>query len=583
MIVMQQLAPREQTKLSVTELRRQTQRATTGLYLGILLLTVGLAPFMVYLNGRYGMGLTLGGFAAVILIVLTARVPVFGFYALTFAAVVIEQDALTTPIGTDRLYIFSWPARLSGLPERPIGFYILAVILIFVAIRLATRKGLAVRGGALLWPFLAFLACVVMGIVHGMATGGDFRIIVLEIRPFWYLFTTYLIAYNLITEKRHVMTFFWILVIGTVFKALQGCYLVIVQLHGHISGAANEIMAHEQSYFFVLVLLIVLLSVLTKRMRAMMWIGIASSPFIIIALLANNRRADYFAFMLGAIAVWLLAIVSDAARRKQLITGFLICGAVAGMYILVFGNIQTPISAPAMSIVSVIQPSKADVRDLESNLYRDFENADLQFTEKQNPILGYGFGKPFLQPDPLPNIIGLDPYYLFIPHNNVLWIWMRLGPLGYLAFWYLFAAAMVRAGVIMKKLRDPDLRMIAMFAVGAFIMEIPLAYGDYQIYFYRNIFFTGLLMGLLLRLPAIDDKMVADREAAEAEAERRSRRSPIAGPPSQQVASTPEEHAADRRDHRDRRTPVGARVSHASAREHAHRLHEQYMTRMWEP
>ncbi len=495
-------------EMSVQQLDRQ--RGAAPVFVAMLAFAILLAPFMIYADLRYGVGLALGGLVAVILIVLTVRAPIFGFYVLVFAAVVIEQDPLTTPIFTDTLDVFSWPARLSGLPERPIGFYILIILLVIIATGLATRRKVVLRGGALFLPFLIFLACVVMGILHGLGSGGDFRIIVLEIRPFWYLFTTYLVAYNLINDKRHVMGFLWVLVLGTFFKALQGCYIVITALHGHINGAANEIMAHEQSYFFIMILLLILLCILMNRMHKLMWVCIASLPFLLIALVANNRRADYVAFVLGAAAVWVLAIRINVAWRKQLIIWLLITSAVAGLYIFVFGSINTPISAPAKSIISVIQPSDTDVRDLESNLYRVSEDADLKFTEAQSPIIGYGFGKPFLTPSPLPDILGLDPYYLYIPHNNILWIWMRLGPIGYLAFWYLFGAAIVRGGVIMKRLRDPDLQLFALFAIGSFLMEIPLAYGDYQIYFYRNVFITGLLMGILLRLPAIDTKATVE-------------------------------------------------------------------------
>lgn len=516
MSLVEQLAPEAHVipETIVRDMRRGKNPAPV--FVAMLALVVGLTPVMMYANLRFGVGLALGALVAIVLLVLTARIPIFGFYALVFAAVVIEQNRLTTPIGTDTLDVYSWPARFQGLPERPIGFYILAILLLIIAIGLATRRAAILRGGALIIPFLLFLGCVVMGVIHGLATGGDFRIIVLEIRPFWYLFATYLIAYNLVSEKRHVMGFLWILVLGTFFKGLQGCYIVFTALHGHINDAANEIMAHEQSYFFVMIPLLILLCILMKRMRALMWVCIASLPFVVIALLANNRRADYLAFVLGAAAVWILAIRINVAWRKQLIVGLLITSVLAGMYIFVFGSINTPISAPANSIISVIQPSTADARDLQSNLYRVFEDADLKYTEAQSPILGYGFGKPFLTPSPLPNIIGLDPYYLYIPHNNILWIWMRLGPLGYLAFWYLFGAAIVRGGVIMKRLRDPDLQFVALFVIGAILMEIPLAYGDYQIYFYRNVFITGLLMGILLRLPAIDAKAAVETATGKA-------------------------------------------------------------------
>jgi hypothetical protein len=562
-------------------IRQRDRQGSALIYVALLLFAVALTPFMMNADFQWGMGLAFGGLIAVMLMVLTVRAPILGFYILTFAAVVIEQNPLTYPIGTDALYVFSWPTRLEGLPERPIGFFIIFILVVLVAIRMGRREGVALRGGPLLWPLLAFLACVAMGVAHGLATGGQFRIIVLEVRPFWYLFTTYLIAYNLLTEKRHIMGFLWILVLGTFVKALQGCFIVITQLHGQINGPTNEIMAHEQSYFFVLILLLTLLCILMKRLNALLWVACASLPFLIIALLANNRRADYMAFVLGAAAVWLLAIAVDVRRRKALITSFIICGAVVSMYILIFGSVHTPISAPANAIISVIQPSKADVRDLQSNLYRVFEDADLQFTEKQSPILGYGFGKPFLEPDPLPNIAFADPYYLYIPHNNILWIWMRLGPLGYLAFWYVVSAAIVRGGVILKRLRDPDLQVVAIFAIGAIIMEIPLAYGDYQIYFYRNIFMTGLLMGILMRLPAIDAKETSAEasggdEAGEAES-RTGRRAPAASEPAHVLAGVAPSHREEAQ-----RELVGASLAAQAPPAAIPRLRQQYRAQMWD-
>jgi hypothetical protein len=577
--------------------------SSTPVFLVMLAFTVGLAPFMMLEDLTYGIGLALGALVAVVVLVLTVRAPVFGFYILAFVAVVIEEEALATPIGTDRLNIFSWPVRLSGLPERPIGFYILILLVLVMVANLALRKSAALRGGPLIVPFLMFLGCVAIGVIHGVSSGGQVRIIVLEVRPFWYLFTTYLVAYNVITEKRHVMGFFWILVLGTFFKGLQGCYIVITALHGHINSDANEIMAHEQSYFFIMIFLLILLCVLMKRMRALMWVSIASLPFVTIALIANNRRADYLALVLGAVAVWLLAIRINAARRRQLIIGFIVTATLMGGYILVFSSVKTPISSPAQSIISVIHPSATDLRDLASNLYRDNEDFDLKYTEKQSPILGYGFGKPFLTPDPLPNLIGLDPYYLYIPHNNILWIWMRLGPVGYIAFWYLFGAAIVRGGVIAKRLRDPDLQLVALFAIGCFVMEIPLAYGDYQIYFYRNVFITGLLMGMLLRLPAIDAKGAV--EAVSDTLDRNNKRPnrlsyPVAAPVRSGLSMVGALHQAPRQEPKREpaREPVGATVGASassasnspdppdlagSPRSTSARLRARFASEMWQP
>ena len=490
--------------------KRESRGAARWLFIAALTFTVALTPAMIFLQLRLGFALTLGLLIVAILTTVMIFWPIAGVYALALCAVVIEQGYLGYPIVTDRLYVFSWPAQFQGLPERPIGFLALFILLLVIARRLAGRLGAPIKTGPIFWPFVALLTCVAIGVAHGLATGGDPKIIVLEIRPFWYLFVTYLLAYNLITHKRHALALLWITVLGTFIKALQGTYIVFALLGGHVSGQ-NEIMAHEQSFFFVLVLLIIIMSLMLGRMRALMWIALISTPFLLIALVANNRRADYVAFLIAVVGAWLFTLVVRPKQRAALIWGGVISCMLFSGYVLAFQHSSGSFGSVAHAVVSVINPSAGDERDISSNYYRDLENIDLKYTEKQSPIIGYGFGKPFLQPAVLPDIIGLDPYYLYIPHNTLLWVWMRLGPPGFAALWYLVAVFIIRAGIMARRLRDPDLRFMAIFAIGAMLMEIPLAYGDYQLFFYRNVIYLGLLMGAVMRLPALDTPAPASK------------------------------------------------------------------------
>jgi hypothetical protein len=82
---------------------------------------------------------------------------------------------------------------------------------------------------------------------------------------------------------------------------------------------------------------------------------------------------------------------------------------------------------------------------------------------------------------------------------------MRLGPIGFIALWYLFGTMIVRGSIIARQLKDKYLQLIAIYTVVMFVMEVIVAYADYQLSFYRNVIYIGILAGVLMQLPKIDE------------------------------------------------------------------------------
>ncbi|GAC1448833.1 MAG: hypothetical protein PVSMB5_35890 [Ktedonobacteraceae bacterium] len=226
-------------------------------------------------------------------------------------------------------------------------------------------------------------------------------------------------------------------------------------------------------------------------------------------MVANHRRADYIALLVGAGIAWLLVFQVKPRARTGLVVGMLIFIFFGTGYVLAFSHGTGTFAEPARAIVSVFNPSATDTRDSTSNLYRVFEDNDLKYTVKQHP-LGLGFGKPFLQPEPLttifPDIVAFDPYYNYVPHNTVYWIWTDLGPIGYFALWSLIGTIIVRGCITVRKLKDPYLQMVAMYIVAITVMEVIVAFADYQLFFYRNVIYLGLLCGILVKLPILDQQ-----------------------------------------------------------------------------
>jgi uncharacterized transporter YbjL len=92
---------------------------------------------------------------------------------------------------------------------------------------------------------------------------------------------------------------------------------------------------------------------------------------------------------------------------------------------------------------------------------------------------------------------------------------MRLGLLGFLALLCLLGVLIVRGALIAWQLGDHGLRNVAIFVVAVTIMEILVAYGDYQLYVLRNVLYLGVLAGALMRLPTLEADQMAARGVPE--------------------------------------------------------------------
>lgn len=494
---------------TVSTLLMAHRRSETALYTVVFAAACCLTPLLVLSGVIFGFGNTLSILVVLALAVLIVRWPVVGFYVVALFALVIEQGPLYVNGVAFNFYVFYWPPNLAGLFERPIGFLIIFIFLVLICHRLAARQR-PLWGGKLLLPYLFFLLCVAGGVLHGLSSGGDIKIIVEEVRPFWYLFVSYLLAYNLVTDEKHIRALFWIVILSAGLKGLQGLYVYLVVLHGNLVGV-NEIMAHEDSFFFVALLLLVVLFCLHHRYRPQFYAALLVMPAVLIALIANQRRADYIALVVGIAVAWAIIFQVNPRARKRLVAGALIFVVLAIGYVAAFANSNGGFGEPARAIASIINPALANARDAASNLYRLIEDFDLKYTVQRNP-LGLGFGKPFLEPIPLVDISAKDPLYNYVPHNTIYWVWMRLGPIGYVALWYLFGAIIVRGCLIARQLRERYLQVVAIFITAITFMEIIVAFADYQLFFYRNVIYLGLMAGVLMKLPALDAKKEAARQ-----------------------------------------------------------------------
>ena len=88
-----------------------TQKRTDALLFIVIFFTLlGLTPLLVLGGAMVGFSVFIGGLAVLLLTISIVRWPTLGFYLVAISVFLIEQEPLPTPILTDNLYVFHWPA-----------------------------------------------------------------------------------------------------------------------------------------------------------------------------------------------------------------------------------------------------------------------------------------------------------------------------------------------------------------------------------------------------------------------------------------------------------------------------------------
>jgi O-antigen ligase len=152
-----------------------------------------------------------------------------------------------------------------------------------------------------------------------------------------------------------------------------------------------------------------------------------------------------------------------------------------------------------------IEPTKQEnIQNYYSNLYRDQERYNLAQTIVDDPLLGVGFGVKYDMPVELPAINFTLMEY--IPHNEIIWIMVKMGIIGFFAFWFFFNAFVAKGVKVLDKLNDPYLKAVTMVVIIAVISQMVVSFYDLQLTYYRNMIYLGALMGLMSTLNRLADE-----------------------------------------------------------------------------
>ncbi len=431
--------------------------------------------------------------------------PIRGVYVLVAAALLFEMFAMNFSDSiTDRIPFFAnlnHSDYFGSLSVTPAEIVLVAALLAAIAYASAVGRRWW-PSGRLVGPYVVYALVLLMAEVNGLLARGNWYNSLWELRPQAYGFLMFLLAGSLVTSRLHLQRLAAIFFVAVGIKAILGSFRYLVTL-GSSLLEGQGMLAHEESYFLGLFLVAVVAALIWYRKRRVLVPLFALSPVVLFALLENQRRVGVFAAELGVAIVVVLAARFDFRLR-----GKILAGAFAGL-IAVTAFATTYWNQQSGAAAQVLRPVKSqfypDQRDYQSNLYRFNEDANILLAFRSSPVIGMGFGRRFDIVFPLADISQIYPFWNLIPHNTLLWIGLRMGIIGFVAFWCLIGMAILQAMHQVATRRDGLLRAVAVFAVAAIVAEILVGYADIQLENYRNMIFFGALLGVLNRMPEIPD------------------------------------------------------------------------------
>ncbi len=437
----------------------------------------------------------------------------FSLYLLLFSVMVFDQFAIPGfESFTKNIGFFNNLKEISYVPffdagvMNPFEIHLL-FLCIALLLHISLRRDFELKPVAVWGAFLLFFSSLVFAFVHGIRGGGDFMVALWEVRALFYLCLMYVLVPQILDTKKQVTILFWVFIIGISFKALQGV-VRFVDL-GFTTGGYAVLTNHEDPAFlvtlFVLLIGLLLFNIEGKQRK---WLLLGLLP-LLLGFYVAQRRASYASLLVCLTA---LIIFLPTLKRIKFLKWFLPVLTGVVIYGFVFWNNTGTLGRPVQMIkTGLVAPDKqTHYQDYHSNLYRDKENYNLARTVINNPVVGTGFGKKYDQPIALVNI--RFPLRDYIPHNQIYWILVKMGAVGFFIFWFFFNSFVAKGTQVFTRLKDPYLKVITLVIVLAVINQMVVSFYDLQLTYYRNMIYLGTLMGLLPVIQYIGLKKKSDNQ-----------------------------------------------------------------------
>jgi O-antigen ligase len=363
-----------------------------------------------------------------------------------------------------------------GISFSPFEVY-LGLLLIGWILQMVSARSWEFKTGRVFAPLMVFTVFVILNFGLSFLSGGaNHNAALYEVRPLVYLPLIYVLATNLLRTARQYVVLYSVLMFAVFANTLVALYNYYFVMDAVRRDAVESYVSHGAT-IPMNALLIFILAAWMYRSRSQIWrylLPVFAVPTFYIYIL-SQRRAAIVALVGGLLIFFLVMFWTHRRAFWFVVPVFLVA---ATLYTAAFWNsADSTVGFPAQAIKTVLEPDSVSERNQASDLYRISEKEDVLATIKSNPLRGVGFGHPFLRPVPLP-AISTFPLADYMPHNSFLWLWMKVGIGGFIAFLALLGFTTLQGGDLLRTHAYGDFAVITLTSTTFVVMYVMFAYVD---------------------------------------------------------------------------------------------------------
>jgi hypothetical protein len=435
-------------------------------------------------------GFTAAGVIAWIILVAILLQPRYGIY-LALGMFLLFERSFDDPLMLPGVYFNNSLQANTGLTgEILLPFEILLLLMACGWLAHgAMRHRLDFRAGAFGRPVLLFGVALAFGIAHGALADGNYDFVLWEARYLVSMTVAYVLAANTIRTTGHVRTLETIVFLCAGLFAVEGLWRKFALIDVGALGTIPEAWyAHEDVVIWGMFIMLVCLQQIFGGPR---WQRILGPPLALLTtytMLISERRAGIIAVI---VAMGALSAALFVVKRKAFFAFAMPVIIIGAIYMPLFWNSTSTLGQAARAVRSISDP---DPRDAASNAWRDIEAINVRATILSQPLTGVGFGMPFYQVVYEPDI-SFFGFWNYEAHHNVLWVWLKTGAIGFVAFFIIVIGGIARSVWLARTLQKAELRVFAMLTMSTIIMSLVFCYVDIGLAGSRIPLILGMTLG----------------------------------------------------------------------------------------